>query len=69
MTIKAGDRYIHDGIIVDVHEVFDGMVYYRQWPKDTTEINWLDGLFKISLMQFLIGIGKRGLTPVKEDKA
>ena len=49
--MKPGDRYIHNGVTVDIHEIHEGQVYFRQWPMGVTEMPWLSGLRRCPIEQ------------------
>ena len=50
--IKPGTRYTKDGVSVDVHDVYQGEVYFRQWPKDVNVQAFLNNLGRMSVEEF-----------------
>lgn len=59
--IQPGQRFMKNGIAVDVHKVEGGEVYYRRWPKDVESMPWCDGLARMALPVFLAEV--EGLEP------
>jgi len=52
-TICAGQRYTKDGVSVDVHDVKDGEVYMRKWPKGVEEQPFFQNLIRVPIPVFV----------------
>jgi hypothetical protein len=65
-AIKPGQRYIHEGMTIDIHSVENGQVYYRKWPKGVTEMGMWEGLGRCLIEVAEREIEKAGMKPEKE---
>ncbi len=52
--IIPGTRYTKNGVSVDIHSVKDGQVYCQRWPRDVMEQDFLDGLIRMPVDDFLL---------------
>ena len=58
MKIEKGMKFRKDGIRIDVHDVKDGEVYFRRWPKGVQDQLFFEGLRRMSLDDFIASVDR-----------
>lgn len=49
---KVGSRYTKDGVSIDVHDVKDGEVWVRRWPKGVESQSFFANCIRVPLDVF-----------------
>jgi hypothetical protein len=60
MAVQAGQLYHKNGIVVDVHKVRDGEVYFQLWPSQIKKQGMFDRLYRMPVDEFEAKLDKEG---------
>ena len=60
MTIKKGQTYMKNGVMIDIHEVRDGQVFYRLWPPRIEKQGMFDRLYRMPIGEFKSKLNDEG---------
>lgn len=52
MKLKGGVTIEKNGIRIRVHDVANGIVYFRKWPKGIEEQGFLENLYRMPVDEF-----------------